>query len=193
MDKPIILEQVLELGEHVVQFSTSPNISNEVLLQFYDDVTHALKILDPAINYESGIDHIQPKHEITGKYRRIDKYLQVRRDPNLKKFDICNVIRHNRIAYVEDPSSLLPDGYKSRINMDRNMFRYIILFEPNLTVTSTNPVYDVTDLLDIIKDFSYVGVSDRYTEQHFNISKIADKFFYMLPKDLGNVDSPGLS
>ncbi|TKJ17239.1 hypothetical protein CEE44_01760 [Candidatus Woesearchaeota archaeon B3_Woes] len=185
MNKPIMLEQVMELGEHVVQFSTSPEISNKVLQQFYDDVTHALKILDPAINYESGIDHMQPKHKITGKYRRIEKYLQVRRDPNIKKFDIRNVIRHNKIAYVEDPSSLSRGDCGSEINVDKNMFRDIMLFEPNLVVTSTHPIYDVIDLLNIIKDFSYIDVSDRYTEQHFNLREIAD--------NLGNVDSPGLS
>jgi len=169
--KKINLMQMLEIRGLETQFSTTKDISNRELLQFYYDFSKILKQLDSEINYESWTHTFREFFKFPYyKYRRIIKCLQVR-NGNPKKFDAKNIVRTHLISYQKNPTEF-SDEEKARL--EENMFKDFILTRPNINIISTNQNYSSDNLLSRIKDIPYIGISDEYDNKVFNPKDIID-------------------
>jgi len=172
--KPIILEQILAVGMYNIQFTTSPRISNKTLLKFYSDTSKILKELDPEINFED-----KPYINLDGgifwpfrfgcpfKIKTIDKSLQVRKG-NPKKDNLKDIVRTHNILYRRNSRPISKD-LQERIK--NNRYKDILLVRPNISIHSTDPIYNSEDFILKISDLSYISISDGCGSFNFNSRK----------------------
>ncbi len=173
--KPITLEQILAGGMYNIQFTTSPRISNKTLLKFYSDTSQILKELDSEINFED-----KPYINLHGgffwpfsfgcpfKIKTIDKGLQVRKGDS-KKFNIKDVVRAHNILYRRNSR---PISKEIQERIKNNRYKNIILVRPDISIHSTNPIYNSEDFISKISDLSYISISDGYASFDFNPHEI---------------------
>lgn len=171
-NKPIILEQIVNICGFESQFTTKPNISKKQLINFFDDISLILKEIDKDINYEGELFEFYKKghwwtFSIPIKLSRMQKSLQVITG-NSKKFNIDNIVRTHNINYKRNPSR--PDWLEEK--MKNNIYKHIMIINTNLTITSTKPTYKVDDLVDALKQLPYVDISDKYDGYVFNPQEV---------------------
>lgn len=175
MEKPIMLEQIVNIGGLHFHFAVDPNIKKREIMRFFEDITDIMLEIDTDINYVSpicktkeGIFSWMPF--VIGMPDRITRCFQTREgDP--KKFDADKVESTYLVIYRKNPSRL-PEWSKDMFK--ENMYRDYFEFGPNLIITSQDPKYSVKGMLDSLESLPYVGFSERFCSYVFNPGEVID-------------------